>query len=325
MPRQARLDSPGTLHHVILRGIEKKAIVKVDADREDFVSRLGCLSDETGTAIYAWSLMTNHAHILLRTSEVGLSKFMRRLLTGYAVNFNNRHHRHGHLFQNRYKSIVCEEDAYFQELVRYIHLNPMRARLVKDMSSLDKYRWSGHSAIVGKVANAWQDTDYVLSWFGKTKTVALRRYKEFVNSAVDSGKRPDLVGGGLVRSKGSWSEVISMRREGESETSDARILGDGEFVDKILHEAESDVKSQFPAKADIKLLQKVIRQFCKTNKLTEEEIRSGSRRREISQARGRLVLKLVCDYGVSFAESARQLKVTTSAIAKIVSRNINSA
>ncbi|MBM4309922.1 MAG: hypothetical protein FJ119_03100 [Deltaproteobacteria bacterium] len=324
MPRQARLDSPGTLHHVIIRGIEKKPIVKTDTDREDFVSRLGRLSLETETAIYAWSLMTNHAHMLVRTSGVGLSKYMRRLLTGYAVNFNNRHSRHGHLFQNRYKSIVCDEDAYFQELVRYIHLNPLRARLVNDMRSLDGYRWSGHSAIVGKVVHPWQDTDYVLGWFGKTKPEARRRYREFVLSGIDSGKRPDLVGGGLLRSKGGWSQVISMRRRGVREAADARILGDGEFVDKILCEADGVVQSQFSCKVDRGHLQKVIRRFCKDNKLTEEDICSGSRRREISQARGRLALQLVREHGVSFAECARQLYVTTSAIAKVVTRNNNS-
>lgn len=117
MPRQARLDVPGTLHHVIVRGIEKRRIVDDEVDREHFISRLGELTTVTGTHVYSWSLMTNHAHILLHSSETGLSSFMRRLLTGYAIKYNLRHKRHGHLFQNRYKSIVCEEDTYFLELV----------------------------------------------------------------------------------------------------------------------------------------------------------------------------------------------------------------
>ena len=112
MPRGARLDAPGTLHHVIVRGIERRNIVDDDKDREDFVSRQGKLSEETGTAIYAWALMPNHAHILLRSGTAGLPNFMRRLLAGYAVSYNRRHKRYGHLFQNRYKSIICEEDPY---------------------------------------------------------------------------------------------------------------------------------------------------------------------------------------------------------------------
>ena len=127
MPRQARLDTPGTLHHVIIRGIEKKPIVDDIKDKKEFVFRIGNLSTEEKTTIYAWALMTNHAHILLRSGPNGLSKFMRRFLTGYAIYYNHRHKRHGHLFQNRYKSIICEEDAYFQELVRYIHLTCLSA------------------------------------------------------------------------------------------------------------------------------------------------------------------------------------------------------
>lgn len=110
MPRQARLDAPGTLHHVIIRGIERKKIVSDDTDKRNFVSRMGTIASETKTSIYAWALLTNHAHILLRSGSLGLSRYMRRLLSGYAVSYNRRHRRHGHLFQNRFKSIVCEED-----------------------------------------------------------------------------------------------------------------------------------------------------------------------------------------------------------------------
>ena len=153
MPRQARLDAPGTLHHVIIRGIERRRIVDDGEDRKRFLGRLGGLARETGTRVYAWSLMPNHAHLLVRSGPAGLPQFMRRLLTGYAVTYNRRHRRHGHLFQNRYKSIVCDEDSYFTELVRYIHLNPVRAKLVPDLGALGRYPWSGHAAITGAVGN----------------------------------------------------------------------------------------------------------------------------------------------------------------------------
>jgi hypothetical protein len=92
-------------------------------------------------------------HILLRTGPTPLSKVMRRLMTGYAVTFNRRHRRAGHLFQNRYKSVVCEENPYLLELIRYIHLNPLRAKLVEDLKALNKYPWTGHSAILGRRKN----------------------------------------------------------------------------------------------------------------------------------------------------------------------------
>ena len=117
MPRQARLDRPGTLHHVIIRGIEQRQITDDDKDKNFFVDRMGGLALEMDTDIYAWALMNNHAHILLRNGPFGLSKYMKRFLTGYAVYYNRRHHRHGHLFQNRFKSIVCDEDVYFKEFV----------------------------------------------------------------------------------------------------------------------------------------------------------------------------------------------------------------
>jgi len=130
MPRRARLDAPGTLHHVIVRGIERRRIVYDDRDRQAFVNRLGDLVIETKTQVFAWALMSNHVHILLKSSAYGVSKFMSRLLAGYAIQYNRRHGRYGHLFQNRYKSIVCEENAYFKELVRYIHLNSLlRAKM----------------------------------------------------------------------------------------------------------------------------------------------------------------------------------------------------
>jgi REP element-mobilizing transposase RayT len=130
MPRQARLDAPGIVQHVIIKGIESRQIFDDDRDRRDFITRMGNLSLEVETKMYAWVLMGNHVHILLRTGPKGLAKYMRRLLTGYAVTYNRRHSRCGYLFQDRYKSIVCDEDNYFTELVRYIHLNPLRAKVV---------------------------------------------------------------------------------------------------------------------------------------------------------------------------------------------------
>ena len=172
MPRQARLDAPGTLHHVILRGSERGQIVADRQDREAFVARLGAGATATGTTIYAWALLPNHAHLLLRSGPRGLPRFMRRLLTGYAQAYNRRHRRHGHLFQNRYKSLVVEADAYFRDLVRYLHLNPLRAKLVPDLPRLDRSPWCGHRGLLRRESPAWQDRAYVLSWFGRSERAA---------------------------------------------------------------------------------------------------------------------------------------------------------
>jgi len=167
MPRLARLDAPGVLHHVIIRGIERRKIFKDNKDKDNFLDRLEILLPETKTICYAWALLSNHAHFLFRTGDTPLSTLMRRLLTGYVVSFNRRYKRHGQLFQNRYKSIICQEDAYLKELVRYIHLNPLRAKIVSDISALNTYAYSGHSVIMDKNKRLWQDKGYVLSFFGK--------------------------------------------------------------------------------------------------------------------------------------------------------------
>ena len=130
MPRQPRLDAPGALHHVMGRGIERTTIFRADRDREDFLNRLADLCLDGNLHVYAWCLLSNHFHLLVRTGRQPISGSMRKLLTGYVVNFNLRHKRHGHLFQNRYKSIICEDDPYLLELTRYIHLNPVRAGMV---------------------------------------------------------------------------------------------------------------------------------------------------------------------------------------------------
>ncbi len=114
MPRQARLDAPGTLHHVMVRGIERTTVFRDDADRTDFVARLAQLATQGALTVYAWALLPNHAHVLLRTGPRPLARSMRSLLTGYAGAFNRRHKRVGHLFQNRYRSIVVEAEPYLR-------------------------------------------------------------------------------------------------------------------------------------------------------------------------------------------------------------------
>jgi REP element-mobilizing transposase RayT len=320
MPRKARLDVPGTLHHIIIRGIERRRIVSDDRDRDNFVSRIGKIALETETSIYAWALMTNHAHILLRSGPYGLPKYMRRLLSGYAVWYNRRHQRHGHLFQNRYKSIVCEEDPYFKELVRYIHLNPLRAKLVENLTMLDRYKYSGHSMLMGKVGNDWQDRDYVLSWFGSKEGKAKRSYRHFIKGGIDQGRRPDLVGGGLIRSQGGWSAVKAMRRMGIREKSDERILGSGDFVMQLIEQSDQIRKNQFSTHERIEHATLHIRKVCKKENVSIEALKSGSRRQKIVSVRSQLAKTLVEEWGLSLTETGRQLGVSASAIAKTLYR-----
>ena len=195
MPRQARLDAPDTLHHVMVRGIERTALFRDDVDRADFITRLASLVEAGAWTVSAWALLPNHAHLLVRTGSRPLPRSMRALLTGYAGAFNRRHKRVGHLFQNRYKSIVVEAEFYLLELVRYVHLNPLRAKVVPDLRRLGQYPWTGHSALLGTVPRPWQDTRTILRQFGPTPARARTAYRAFVAAGVPRGRRPEFQGG----------------------------------------------------------------------------------------------------------------------------------
>lgn len=318
MPRLARLDAPGVLHHVLGRGIEKTKIFINDEDREDFVSRLAELAEKKSMEIYAWALLPNHFHLLCKTKNRPLASSMRKLLTGYVVNFNRRHKRQGHLFQNRYKSIVCQEENYLLELVRYIHLNLLRAGIVTDLQELNHSPWSGHSALVDRTRREWQDTGYVLSFFGEGRK-GIKKYLEFIQEGIPFGRRPDLVGGGLIRSSGGWSAVLALRGRGEKESADARILGDGDFVQGVLSEMDDFSKENLRLPPHIKDLSVLAQKVCDRNKLTLEELRSGSRRPSVGKARGELSQAGVKLFGFSGAEIARYLGVTNSCVTRAVS------
>jgi putative transposase len=243
MPRQSRIDGAGAIHHIIVRGIEKRNIFKDDEDRDFFVRRLALILQETKTACYAWALIPNHFHLLLRTGSTDISTVMRRLLTGYAQHYNRRHKRHGHLFQNRYKSILCEEEDYLLELVRYIHLNPLRARLVSTMPELDAYPYCGHSAIMN-VKPSFADIDFILQQFDKRTRTARKLYREFVECGIGKGRRTDLTGGGLIRSSGGWEVLLTERSKGFKSKGDECILGGGDFVERILQESDEALNNR---------------------------------------------------------------------------------
>jgi hypothetical protein len=243
---------------------------------------------------------------------------MRKLLTGYAVTFNRRYHRHGHLFQNRYKSILCEEDTYLQELVRYIHLNPLRAGLVKDLSELGSYAYSGHCVLMGKKKRAWQDRDYVLRYFGQRG--ARREYSRFVSKGIEEGSRPDLVGGGLLRSVGGWKGLKELRNSGERVRADERILGGTEFVERVLRESEEEWERKSLVRqrgVNLKcLFEKVADHFG----VDPEDLKSGSKVPAVVKARAILCYMGVRKLGLTSVSVAKELGVSPSAVSKSIGR-----
>jgi REP element-mobilizing transposase RayT len=320
MPRKARIDAPGALQHIVIRGIEKKRIFRGAKDYQNFLERLDKILTETATPCFAWALMPNHAHLLLRTGEVPLSTVMRRLLTGYAQQFNRRHKRHGQLFQNRYKSFLCEEELYFLELVRYIHLNPIRARLVDDIKALNKYSKTGHAVLMGNITHTWQDTDYVLRLFGESVRSARRSYSAFIFKGLSMGRRPDLVGGGLIRSLGGWSALKAIRATGMRIMGDERILGRSDFVEKVLKAADEAYEKKTLALAKGMDLKALICAVAGHFEIDSDIVKSSSRQRTVSRVRSIICCLAVDQLMIRGAEVARQLNLTTSAVSKLAGR-----
>jgi len=320
MPRQARIDAPGALHHIIIRGIEQRAIFKDRTDRTNFLKRLGTVLSETATPCYAWVLMYNHAHLLLKTGLTPVATVMRRLLTGYAQQFNRRHRRHGQLFQNRYKSFLCQEDAYLLELVRYIHLNPLRAGVVNDLKSLKNYAWCGHRVLMGKITYDWQDRDYVLRLFGKKEGPAQRAYAAFIAKCQNQGRRHDLVGGGLIRSVGGWEALKGFQRDGIRVKGDERILGNSEFVEEVLKKANEQLQQRTLLQAKGPNLEKLIKKVAKYYNIDKEDLKTASKARIISLARSVFCYLAVRQLLFSCVEVARALNVSASAVSKSVAK-----
>ena len=317
MARQPRLDAPGALHHIMGRGIERTRIFRTDQDREDFLNRLADLCIDGDLIVYAWALMPNHFHLLVRTGRQSISKSMRKLLTGYVVNFNLRHKRYGHLFQNRYKSIICEDDPYLLELTRYIHLNPVRAGIVRDLRGLSHYRWAGHSAIMGRVKRDWQEIGTLMGYFGKGRR-AVEKYEQYVREGISRGKRPELVGGGLIRSLGGWSQVLSLRRKGIKVASDERILGGNKFIERLLSEAEEIEKETLRLGREVPDLLTLAKRVVRGEGIEESELRSGIRKRGVVRARRVFCQLAIGRMGYPGAEVARFLGVTTSSVNRLV-------
>jgi putative transposase len=245
---------------------------------------------------------------------------MKRLLTGYAVNYNRRHGRSGHLFQNRYKSILCQEDTYLLELVRYIHLNPLRAKVVPSYERLGQYPYCGHAVILGRKKNDWQDTEYILRLFGKSQGTTKRKYSDFVRRGIAQGRRPELTGGGLLRSHGGWSGIKSMMKSGDCQKGDERILGDGAFVTEVLAHAEEKLRNKYRIKAKGYDLEKLIDRVAEITKLTPKEILDGVRDKKRTQARSILCFWATEELGITQSQMAEKLNLTQSAVSYAVRR-----
>lgn len=321
MGRQARIDYPGALHHVMVRGMERKKLFKDDIDRQEFLDRLEIVLENTGTRCIAFALMPNHIHLLLMTGTESISYAMQSLLVRYAAYFNRRYKRSGKLYQNRFKSILCDSDEYLLVLTRYIHLNPVRTNIVRNVRALDNYLWTSHASYMGITPYTWVQPGDVLARFGRRSKAARKLYGAYINEGLDEKEPLNLDGGGLVRSLGGLWEAVKASRSGIGELGDERILGSGDFVQSILdyadeRERESSIKQREGWDFD-----QVRTHAARSVGIdAPEELMMRGRGNVRSQGRALLCKWLVVDLGKKQIEVAEQLSISRSSVGILVQR-----
>jgi REP element-mobilizing transposase RayT len=252
MARKPRLHQPGGLYHAILRGNARQNVFMIPADRAYFYKLLAEGVVRFGYRVHAFCLMSNHLHLALQVGEQSLSRGMQNLSFRYTRYLNTRLNRSGHVFQGRFKAYLVDHDAYGMELVRYIHLNPVRARMV---TAPEAYRWSSHRAYLGETALQWLTSEWVLGQFGASMGVARRRFAAFVVAGEAEGHSDRFYGG----------------------QADRRIIGEEDFVKKVLPTRPMPRKR--PA------LSTIVRQVCASTSLTEAMLRQNGKARAPARAR----------------------------------------
>ncbi len=259
MARKPRIEFPGGLYHVISRGNNRRPIFRDDVDRKQFLEFLTRCKKQHGFRLLAFVLMSNHIHLLVETGPVPLSKTMQQLLGSYTRYFNRRHHRVGHLFQGRYRAILCDKDLYLLELVRYIHLNPVRSQIVKDPVA---YRWSGHRAYLGKQEQGLVDAIPILKMMGRGVGEARRSYLDFVLDGMAKGHREDFY-----------------------RTREQQLLGSEEFVEEIQSKVDG-VKREKSSRRRVIELDAILMAVSNSLRVSPNQILSSSQGRDASLARG---------------------------------------
>lgn len=288
MARKPRVHFPGALYHVMLRGNGGQDIFFEDADRYRFYLLLQEGVERYGHRIHAFCLMSNHVHLAIQVGAVSLSRIMQNIGFRYTRWINWRRNISGHLFQGRFKAVLVDADSYLAELTRYIHLNPVRAGMVK---SPEEYPWSGHRAYLGSEEIPWLTTDWVLAQFGGSIARSRREYRKFVEMGRDEGHRQEFHGGGIL---------------------DSRILGDDTFIERVLEQVEGRPARQID-------LDEIMAAVCREYKIDEKDLASPGKYRKLSEARGMAAwLILETGYGTitELGKVTRRDATTLSTIAK---------
>jgi len=276
MARKPRIHFPGAFYHVISRGNHRQAIFHDDRDRKRYLSLLEEIPRKYGCKLYAYTLMGNHLHLLIEVGGISLSKIMQSLQFRYTQYYNRRYKKSGHLFQGRYKAILCDQESYLLELVRYIHLNSVRAGLTQ---KADQYPWSSHWVYMrGDVENRTVSVGFVLRQFGSKRKEAIRRYREFIRDGLGEGHRED------------YYRVI-----------DQRFLGDEDFVEEA-REKGQEPETRRPVDIELK---EIVHAACREFGVRAERVSQREKSREVSRLRWIIAKVAISEGGYRMADMAR--------------------
>ena len=288
MARRARIHYPGAIYHPTMRGKGGQDIFFDKSDRIRFYELLGEGVQRFHVRIPAFCLMGNHVHLVVQVAQMLLSRLTQNVSFRYTRYRNAKEKRTGHLFQGRYKDIPVDAETYLLELVRYIHLNPVRAGLVGDPAD---YCWSSHRAYLGREALPWLQTDWMLCRYSRRKDSARRLYRNFISDGIGEGYRKEFCSG----------------------TTEGRILGDEHFAEEALRRAGAQMKRTVS-------IEEIITHVCKWYGIEVAALREPGKKRNCSEARAMIALLVWNDDHLSLTGLTTQLGRDLSSLSQAVNR-----
>ncbi len=289
MARKPRVEFPGAFYHVIARGNRRAPLFHDDADYEAYLERLERYRRRDGLRSYAYVLMANHVHLLVEAGVVPLSRTIQTLPFTYSQYYNRRYQKTGHLFQGRYKAIVCDRDAYLLELVRYLHLNPARLRHPQDPW---RYPWSSHGVYLGKTAPVHVETAAILEQFHRQVGPARQAYRQFLREGFHAGHQAQYY-----------------------ETVDQRFLGDARFLKEIQRKTEA--KHEVTVKGPTVTFSRLLQAVGKAAGLSTDRLVGAGRQRDRVDARALLVYAAREWSGLTGKDVGRRLHRDPSMISRL--------
>ena len=286
MARKPRIEYEGAFYHVITRGNQRRKVFRDDNDFQKYISLLAFYKERYKYSLYAYALMNNHVHLLIETHRIPLSKIFQGINQSYTMYFNRKYKTVGHLFQGRYKAILCDRDAYLISLVKYIHLNPVRAKIAK---AAGEYRWSSHRSYEKQKDNEIVDTDRVLRMFSEDKTQARKLYRAYIDDGIE------------------------VKKEDIYKTVSQRILGEEHFIDKVMEKVDERFENK--RKLHKYSLKKIAETIGKNKGITINQLREKSRNRGILAAR-KLASITAREFGYKGKEIAHFLQKDPSVVTR---------